>query len=127
MNKKTACILIIVLLFVFFSCEQKETEKKSENSNEETASDNNSDNNEISDNQTNTDNSTSKTCPKYDRDDYKHWIDEDGDCQDTRVEVLIAENQGTISFQPAVRAKLSADLGLIHSPIQPSQKLQVLM
>ena len=104
---KLAYILIIVLLFVFISsCEQKETEKKSENSNEETASDNNSDNNETSDNQTNTDNSTSKVCPKYDRDDYKHWIDEDGDCQDTRVEVLIAENQGTISFSTSSSCKV---------------------
>ena len=107
MNNKPAYILIIVLLFVFISsCEQKETEKKSENSNEETASDNNSDNNETSDNQTNTDNSTSKVCPKYDRDDYKHWIDEDGDCQDTRVEVLIAENQGTISFSTSSSCKV---------------------
>ena len=42
--------------------------------------------------------SSSSDCPKYDRSDYSHWIDADGDCQDTRVEVLVAENIGTISY-----------------------------
>ena len=100
-------ISLIFLLFsisfgLFASCK---SEEDSEVKTTSTASEEGG----TSDNGTTTDNSSSSNstvCPKYDRSEYSHWIDADGDCQDTRVEVLIAENLGTITYSTSNSCKI---------------------
>ncbi len=43
----------------------------------------------------------------YKRTFYRHWIDEDGDCQDTRQEVLIRDASSTVAFQDKERCKVA--------------------
>lgn len=47
------------------------------------------------------------SCIPYDRKDYKHWIDADGDCQNTRAEVLIEENTGTLTYKTSQRCTVA--------------------
>ena len=53
-------------------------------------------------------NQTEATCLKYNRKDYRHWIDEDRDCQNTRNEVLIQESLDPVTYKSSKGCKVSS-------------------
>lgn len=50
------------------------------------------------------------TIPDYDRSDWKHWIDSDNDCQDTRHELLIRESLEPVTFKTDSECKVLTGL-----------------
>lgn len=45
----------------------------------------------------------SAVCAAYDRSDYRHWVDLDGDGKDTREEILICDIVTAVAFSPTDR------------------------
>ena len=54
------------------------------------------------------------TLPNYDRNDWKHWIDEDRDCQNSRHEVLIQESLKEVTFKNDKNCQVAS--GHWHDP-----------
>lgn len=50
----------------------------------------------------------------YDREDYNHWIDRDGDCQDERHELLIDSSSTRVTFRD--RSQCYVDTGRWYDP-----------
>ena len=46
--------------------------------------------------------------PDYDRGEWSHWVDEDGDCQDARQEALIAESETAVTYTNEGRCRVAS-------------------
>ena len=46
--------------------------------------------------------------PEYDRGEWRHWTDEDGDCQDARQEVLVAESVSPVAYTDSGQCRVES-------------------
>ena len=46
--------------------------------------------------------------PAYDRDEWRHWIDEDGDCRNTRQEALVAESVSPVEYTDSDQCRVES-------------------
>ena len=46
--------------------------------------------------------------PKYDRGEWSHWVDEDGDCQDARQEALVVESETPVTYTNDDRCRVAS-------------------
>ena len=51
-----------------------------------------------------------QSIPDYDRSDWNHWIDNDGDCLDTRHELLLRESLTSVTFKQNSNCKVAGGL-----------------
>ena len=52
--------------------------------------------------------SVPENLPDYDRDEWRHWTDEDSDCQNARQEVLIAESSIAVTFKSPEECRVAS-------------------
>jgi len=52
------------------------------------------------------------------RDDWKHWIDADGDCQDIRQEVLVEESLEEVTFESSGHCRVATGSGWAFTPVR---------